>query len=275
LRDLPRQCWHTSSSFHATVHLERRSRFASAWISRFLPAQTQTAVPIARTNARTCKSYPSSPLITSRRSALNSQELSSPYLSRKLSAKPLLPLSRIAHTHIVDLAAASIHSLQQLIHLLIAHLLAQICQDIPELPNTNEARQILVEHLESATVLLRLAGIAEAVRTVEDAGEGVVVDWIQSAYSRPRFECRRARSLQLTITAHLPLQLLDLCQRRVLPTRPQQVAQVVQRDAAVAALVEEGEGLLEVGALRLCVRHLVLATASLIWLCAAMRVVCV
>ena len=127
--------------------------------------------------------------------------------------------------------------------------------------DANETRQVLVKHLETAAVLLRLAGVAEAVWTVQDAGEGVVVDWALVVSKIPACLISTAFGglVSLTVSAHLSLKLLDLRQRRVLSTRSQEVAQVVQRDAAVAALVEEGEGLLEVCALRLWFRHRVLA----------------
>ena len=59
----------------------------------------------------------------------------------------------------------------------------------------------------------------------------------------------------LTVAAHLALEVLDLCEGRVLAACSEEVAQVGECDTAVAALVEEGEGLLEVGALRLLVGH--------------------
>lgn len=79
-------------------------------------------------------------------------------------------------THIIQLPTTSIHSLEQLIDLLVAHLLAQVRQDVAELAHADEARELLVEHLEAAAVLFRLAGVAEAARAVEDAGEIVEVD---------------------------------------------------------------------------------------------------
>jgi hypothetical protein len=47
---------------------------------------------------------------------------------------------------------------------------------ISQLPHTNEPSHILVKHLESAAVLFRLTGVAEATRTVEDFLEGLEVD---------------------------------------------------------------------------------------------------
>jgi hypothetical protein len=85
----------------------------------------------------------------------------------------------VRHTHVVQLARAGIHSLQQLIHLLITHLLAQVRQNVPELSHANETREVLVEDLEPAAVLFWLARVAEAAWTVEDAGEVVEVDCVQ------------------------------------------------------------------------------------------------
>lgn len=79
-------------------------------------------------------------------------------------------------TNVVKLPTARIHSLQQLINFIIAHFLAQVRQDISELSHADETRQILVEHLETATVLFRLAGIAEAAGSVEDTLEGIEID---------------------------------------------------------------------------------------------------
>ena len=61
--------------------------------------------------------------------------------------------------------------------------------------------------------------------------------------------------MYLTVAAHLALEVLDLCEGGVLAACSEEVAQVGECDTAVAALVEEGEGLLEVGALRLLVGH--------------------
>jgi len=79
-------------------------------------------------------------------------------------------------THVVQLARASIHSLEQLIDLLIAHLLAQVCQNVAELPHSDEPCELFVEYLETAAVLFGLAGVAEAAGAVEDALEVVEVD---------------------------------------------------------------------------------------------------
>jgi hypothetical protein len=62
-----------------------------------------------------------------------------------------------------------------------------------------------------------------------------------------------SRTCILTVAAHLSLKILDLCESRVLAACSEEIAQVAERDTAVAALVEEGEGLLEVCALRLLV----------------------
>jgi hypothetical protein len=64
---------------------------------------------------------------------------------------------------------------------------------------------------------------------------------------------RPARICFLTVAAHLSLEVLDLRERRILTTCSEEITKVAERDTAVAALVEEGEGLLEVCALRLLV----------------------
>lgn len=71
---------------------------------------------------------------------------------------------------------ARINGLEQLIHLLLGHLLAEIRQDVLELADADKACHILVEHLEAAAVLLGLAGVTEATWPVENALEGLEVD---------------------------------------------------------------------------------------------------
>lgn len=53
--------------------------------------------------------------------------------------------------------------------------------------------------------------------------------------------------VQLTIPTNTPLQIMNLAQGRVLAARAQQVAELVEGDAAVAALVEERERFFVVG----------------------------
>lgn len=47
---------------------------------------------------------------------------------------------------------------------------------VAQLPHPDKPRHVLVKHLESTTVLLRIAGFAEAAGAVEDFEEGVEVD---------------------------------------------------------------------------------------------------
>ena len=88
-------------------------------------------------------------------------------------------------TRVVDLARARVDGLEQLVDLLVRHLLAQVGEDVLELADADEARHVLVKDLEAAAVLLGLAGVAEAARPVEEALEGLEVD------------CRRAKELAL------------------------------------------------------------------------------
>jgi hypothetical protein len=81
-------------------------------------------------------------------------------------------------TGIVDLPRAGINGLEQLIDLLVGHLLAEVRQDVLELTNTNKACHVLVKDLETTTVLLGLAGVAEAAGAVQNALEGLEVDCV-------------------------------------------------------------------------------------------------
>ena len=100
-----------------------------------------------------------------------------PPLSHDSSSPPLIRQDSLNHIDIVQLAGAGIDGFQQLVHLLIAHLLAQVREDVAELAHADEARQVLVEDLEPPAVVFGFAGVAEAAWTVQDLGEGVEVDW--------------------------------------------------------------------------------------------------
>ena len=87
--------------------------------------------------------------------------------------------SKGVHTGIVDLSGRRVDRLEQLIHLVVRHLLAQVRQDVLQLTDTNKARHVLIEYLETPAVFLGFAGVAEAARPVEYALEGLEVDcWI-------------------------------------------------------------------------------------------------
>ena len=166
--------------------------------------------------------------------------------------------NRLHHVHIIQLPTTRINRLEQLINLLITHLLAQIRQNIPELAHADKTRQILIKHLEAAAVFLRLAGVAEAARAVEDAREGVKVDYpnMPELVAESVWAGRVGGGwVLLTVRADLLLEIADFRQCGILSTCAQEVAEGVEGDAAVAAFVEEGEGFLEVGRLRLFFRH--------------------
>jgi len=84
--------------------------------------------------------------------------------------------NRPHQVHVIDLPTACINCLQQFVHLLITHLLAQICQDVPQLSDTNKSRHVLVEHLEAAAVFFWLAWVLEAAGAVQNFGKGIKVD---------------------------------------------------------------------------------------------------
>lgn len=80
-------------------------------------------------------------------------------------------------TPVVDLVIARVNrALEQLIHLLLAHLLAQIRQNVLDLALSDKARPVLVEDLEATDVLFNVKGLAEAAGAVQDLGEGLKVD---------------------------------------------------------------------------------------------------
>lgn len=79
-------------------------------------------------------------------------------------------------TSVVDLTRAGVDSLEQFVHFLIGHLLAQVCQNVFELADTNKARHVLVEDLEATAVLLGLARVTKATGAVENALEALKVD---------------------------------------------------------------------------------------------------
>lgn len=79
-------------------------------------------------------------------------------------------------TCVVDLARAGIDGFEELIDLLVGHLLAEVCEDVLELTDTDKTCHVLVEDLETTAVLLRLAGVAEAPGAVQYPLEGLEVD---------------------------------------------------------------------------------------------------
>lgn len=80
-------------------------------------------------------------------------------------------------TPVVDLVVVGVDgALEQLVDLFLAHLLAQVGEDVLDLALADEARAVLVEHLEAADVLLDVERLAEATGAVEDLAEGLEVD---------------------------------------------------------------------------------------------------
>jgi hypothetical protein len=98
--------------------------------------------------------------------------------------------------------------------------------------------------LESAAVFLRLAGIAEAARAVQNTLECLEIDCIAKVSCA--LLSRIAESV-LTFTTDILLEVLDLSEGRVLTASAQQITEAVNSDTAVSALVEQSESLLVVG----------------------------
>lgn len=70
----------------------------------------------------------------------------------------------------------NLHTLKQLINLLITKLLSKRREHISQLPSTNVSIPFLVKHLETADKLLGRTGGLEAVWPVQDVQKGVKVD---------------------------------------------------------------------------------------------------
>ncbi len=134
-------------------------------------------------------------------------------------------------TSIVDLAGAGVNSLEQLVDLLIRHLLAEIRQDILDLADADKSSHVLVEDLESAAIFLRLARVAEAAGAVQDALERLKVN---CAKRLALSQCRQikggcssgtaASGKVLTVATHALLQVLNLSQSGILAAGSQEVA---------------------------------------------------
>ena len=81
------------------------------------------------------------------------------------------------HTSVVNLIIPTINrALEQLVDLLLGHLLAQVGQDVLDLSLSDESRSVLVENLEPPDVLFDVEGFAEATGSVQDFGKSFKVD---------------------------------------------------------------------------------------------------
>ena len=184
-------------------------------------------------------------------------------------------------TPVVNLIIARINrALEQLIDLLLAHLLAQVRQDVLDLALADEPAAVLVEHLEAADVLFDIKGLAEAAGAVQDLGEGVEVDCtaVRLACGVEAAQPGRRAGITIgaerrTVGAHTALEVCDLGQCGVLSAGAQQVAQRAAVDAPVAALVEELEGFAVVGGGLVVVIHCVFCTvvAFVVFVCISGR----
>jgi hypothetical protein len=82
-----------------------------------------------------------------------------------------------ALTPVIDLVVARINgALEQLLDLLLAHLLAQIGENVLDLALSDEAGAILVKDLKAPDILFDIKGLAEAAGAIEDFAESFKVD---------------------------------------------------------------------------------------------------
>jgi len=79
--------------------------------------------------------------------------------------------------HIVDLTTAGVNGLQELIDFFVAHLLAQIGQNVPQLAYANETSHVFIENLKATTVFFGFPGVSETARSIEDFAERIEVNW--------------------------------------------------------------------------------------------------
>ena len=125
-------------------------------------------------------------------------------LVRLTSARCSRKNAQIGHTSIIDLPTARVHRLQELIHLIVAHLLSKIRQDcepqsalplflfhthksrrkhtVSKLAHTDEARHILIKHLKAPAIFFWLARVSKSTWSVQDFLEGVEIDCHSAKY---------------------------------------------------------------------------------------------
>jgi hypothetical protein len=169
-----------------------------------------------------------------------------------------------------------IHSLQQLINLLVCKLLSKWCKNYPhsyilaiyhsistvaqttsfgfplsfrngikqtiaQLSDTNITRQVLIKHLEPTHKLIRFARVTEAVGAVEDLKKWFKVHYIfiSYLYSTGKHE----EELTVSLGGRVVDQVFNFSVGRVLTAGAEEITEWSERDTAITALVEEGEGL--------------------------------
>mmetsp|Transcript_2178 Transcript_2178/g.7340 ORF Transcript_2178/g.7340 Transcript_2178/m.7340 type:complete len:210 (+) Transcript_2178:1150-1779(+) len=144
-----------------------------------------------------------------------------------------LPPSLLGHHHldellVVDLAVAvDVGFAEHLVDFFVGELFAEVGHDVAELGGGDEAVAVLVEDLEG----------------FEDFLLGVGVLHFPGHHRQELGEVDRAVAVGVDFVDHVG----QLGFRRVLPEGTHHGAELLGGDGAVAVLVEEGEGLLELG----------------------------
>mmetsp|Transcript_7993 Transcript_7993/g.18713 ORF Transcript_7993/g.18713 Transcript_7993/m.18713 type:complete len:210 (+) Transcript_7993:141-770(+) len=133
---------------------------------------------------------------------------------------------------VVDLTiAVNVCLAEHLIDFLVGELLAEVCHDVAELGRRDEAVAILVEHTERLLQLLLRISVLHLAR-----------------HQRAElWEVNCAVAVSVDLVDHV----LQLSLGRVLAERAHHGAELLGGDGAIAVLVEQGEGLLELGDLLL------------------------
>lgn len=89
---------------------------------------------------------------------------------------PSIGENRPHQVHVIDFSAACVYRFEQLINFLVTHLLTQIGENIAQLTDTDETGHIFVEDLKATAVFFRLARVLEAIWSVQNFGEGIVIN---------------------------------------------------------------------------------------------------
>lgn len=200
-------------------------------------------------------------------------------LNSRSNTPNLVRKNHLYEIRVVNLVPMYIHSLQQLVNLLIRKLLSKwgkncphsytlaishsisvitktssfgfppplplsfrngTKQTIAQLSDTNITRQVLIKHLEPTHKLIRFARVTEAVGTVEDLKEWFKVHCILISYLYSTG--KNGEELTVSLGGRVVDQVFNFSVGRVLTAGAEEITEWGERDTAITALVEEGEG---------------------------------
>lgn len=159
----------------------------------------------------------------------------------------------------VEGARSDLNTLEQLINLLVRHLLAELGEDISQLSGTNEAISFLIKDLETADKFLYNPGLIndaslwrigepnsrtrgasrlEPIVSVQNRQKGLIVHCkCHKSSTGCAVDVPKIRE-NLTFSRRFGNYISDLCLGRVLPQSPQKVTQDLARDGTRSFLVK-------------------------------------